>query len=110
MHLGKRGTQLIKRIAGTACEQAESVARDRHNLDIVLAAALQKTGSSRPLSFPAAYIDLLRGCLEEKTQTIREVKADTGPTADGSSKRFATLCDSLRFVPPVELRVAEDVA
>ena len=110
MQFGKRVTHLIKRLAATASEQAEAVARDRHNLDIVLASALRKVGTSQPLSFPAAYVDLLRGCLEEKTQTIREVKADKGPTADGYTKRFSTLCDSLRFIPPVELRVAEDVA
>ena len=88
---------------------AERSSRDRHNLDVVLQWALQRIGS-RTVLFPGAYIELLRSCLEQTRLTITDVKVDPRAPSDLSGRRFSSLVEALRQLPPVEFSTAAEIA
>ena len=97
------------RVVSGASEIAERTTRDRHNLDIVLSWALQKVGSSKDVLFPVEYAELLRDCIEKTRLKIQEIKTDSSTCRDTSGKRFASLVDALRNVPPIEFSIAEEI-
>ena len=88
-----------------------SEAQDRHNVDIVLSVAFQKTIHSKEIHFPSAYLDLLRDCIEKKELRIQQIKTDSGRNEDNSARRFSALVDALRVnVPPIKFSIAEEIA
>jgi predicted O-methyltransferase YrrM len=91
-------------------EIAEQTARDRRNSDIVLSWALEKFGSSTDILFPVDYVEFLRDCIEKKRLKIQEIKADSSTSRDSSAKRFSSLVDALRHVPPIEFSIAQEIA
>lgn len=93
-----------------AVEVAECTTRDRRNEDIVLSWALQKVTKDKTIHFPVHYVDLLRDCIEKKTLRIREIKTNSATSDDTSTKRFSSLVDAIRNVPPIEFSIAEEIA
>ena len=93
-----------------ASQITERRSRDRHNLDIVLAWALQRVSSTRTVRFPVDYVDLLRSCMEQTSPTIAEVKVDRAAPSDLSGRRFSSLVEALRRLPAIELSTAEEIA
>jgi len=93
-----------------ASQIAERSSRDRHNLDIALQWALQRAASAQSILFPVEYVELLRGCLEKARLAIVEVKSDAGSAADLATRRFTSMLEALRQVPPVEPATAEAIA
>ena len=89
----------------------EREVRDRCNVDIVLALALERVTRNRDIHFPSAYVDLLRDCMERKEFGVRRIKGDAGRNEDVSEKRFCALADALREnVPAIEFSSAEEIA
>jgi predicted O-methyltransferase YrrM len=84
-------------------------ARNRHNMDIALSWALQRA-SNKNILFPSEYVEFLRGCMESKNLRLREIKSYSGGNDNSASKRFATLVDTLRSVPPIDFISAEEIA
>lgn len=103
--------QFSKRVIKMAVKTAENELRDRHNVDIVLSWALQKSSSNRDIHFPPAYIELLRSCIERKNLRIRQIKADSGGNDTTYGRRFSALVDALAGdLPPIEVSIAEEIA
>jgi len=107
-------SSLIKRIVTgvrRATKIADRAAQNRHDLDIVVSQSLQKLTSSKDLLFPLAFVELLGDCLKETTlKEIQNIKTELDPKDDVSSKRFSSLIDALRHLPPVEFSSAKEIA
>lgn len=87
--------------------------RDKSNVNIVLAQALQQINSHQQLSFPSAAIELIRDCIEKKFYSIKTVKKNLNSSIKEktSFKRFSTLMDILpEYVPPIEFKAAQEIA
>lgn len=110
MSLRSSLSRSFHRVIERATRIGERSSRDRHNLDIVLQWALQRAGAAQPIRFPVAYVELLRSCLEKTRLSVVEVKLDTSNPADLATRRFDSVLEALRQVPPVELATAEAIA
>ena len=80
--------------------------RDDANLAAVLHWALAKNGDD--LSFPVAYLEFLRTCLETQTLTMKtikqcKIKGDVG-------RRFNTLLEVITTPPPLSFFLADSLA
>ena len=75
----------------------------------MLSWALQKAGNGEGIRFPVEYVELLRGCIERTTLSIRQVKPESGTSDDIPGKRFTALVEALRAVPPLEIAIAETI-
>ncbi len=110
MSLRSTITAGFQRTIERAARIRERSARDRHNLDVVLHWALQRVGGSQPIRFPVEFVELLRSCLERVRLSVVEVKRDAGAPDDLATRRFTSMLEALREVPPVEFATAEAIA
>jgi predicted O-methyltransferase YrrM len=100
---------MVKRAVGY---RAATVARDTANVNVTLAAAVSRvlsTPQSRTPRHVVEYVEILRECIELYSPSIRIVKNDSSPRSL-ADKRFSSILDAMRRVPPVPLGVAMDVA
>jgi predicted O-methyltransferase YrrM len=103
--------KLINTGVRRAAKIADRAGQNRHNLGIVVSQSLQKLTSSKDLLFPLAFVELLEDCLKEITlKKIENIKTEFDPKNDVSIKRFSSLIDALRHLPPVEFSSANEIA
>src|SRR4030095_11103039 len=96
--------RLVVRGAKLAASQADQVRRDGRNVDICLAAALRELGELAKISYPTAYVELLRSSIEPMACVVNEVRHEQAED-DRAAMRFATLVDVLRAdATPIPLR------
>ena len=102
--------RLVVRGARLATSQAEQVRRDGRNVDICLAAALRELGELAKISYPTAYVELLRSSIEPMACVVNEVRHERSED-DRAAMRFATLVDVLGSdVPPIPFATAQEIA
>ena len=102
-NLARRSVELI-------AELSEKRLRDRHNVELVLSAALREGERLQSIHYPVAYVEFLRSCLEHTAHSVIEIKAESDDL-DSAAKRFATLVDELRSgLPAIEFPVAQEIA
>ena len=110
MGIRKLLSQRIKKTIEDIIMVDKRMTRDRHNLDIVLARALQDTFDRQSIHFPVDYVNLLRECLEKKVVQVKEIRKNPGVSESRSEGQFSALLNALRNVPSVEFRVAQIAA
>jgi len=100
---------LARRSVELVVEHAEKRLRDRHNVDLVLSAALRERDTPT-ICHPVAYVEFLRSCLEHTAHSVIEVRTEAD-NLDSAAKRFATLVDELRSgLPAIEFSVVQEIA
>ena len=96
----QRLREIALKSVGRFVRLAESETRDRRNVELVLAALLQRADPH----FPVAYVETLRGCLETQRPRVDVVKRGS------HDPRFQAVVNALRDLPPVSSHTAEQVA
>ena len=85
--------------------------QSRRNVDIVVSQSLQKIADSHDLLFPVAFVEMRRDCLKEVVLTkLEPVKAEPDPRNDIFTKRLSSLVDALRYLPPITISSAVEIA
>ena len=94
-----------------ALQRADRVGQSRRNVDIVVSQSLQKIADSHDLLFPVAFVEMRRDCLKEVVLTkLEPVKAEPDPRNDIFTKRLSSLVDALRYLPPITISSAVEIA
>jgi predicted O-methyltransferase YrrM len=88
---------------------SELLVKDRQNMEIVLASALQKANGKKEILFPINYLEFLRDCIKKEKINYREIKTDSASSNDIFNSRFSCLLDILNDRPPVEFEIAEEI-
>lgn len=97
--------RIIGRIARPPIRRWLAYERDRHNVELVLAAALRETTPT----FPVRYVEFLRGCVEHKHIPVVTIKA-VDKRGDASALRFVSILQAFNNLPAMPMPVAESIA
>jgi predicted O-methyltransferase YrrM len=87
--------------------------RDKRNTDIVISLMLQNSEANQhqQVAFPAAYVELLRGCIETKKLKVKEIKKVDDHTDKIYLKQFSTLIKILQDnLIPIKIDIAQEIA